>query len=86
LFKEKLIRSKKMKKTTKTIGATIILATAFGFNAFAEGDMQCPKTAAPCFVGNSDVNTKDPINIDTKAPDGWNILIINMLQKIGFLF
>ncbi len=75
-----------MKKTTKTIAATAILMTTMSFNAFADGDMQCPKTAAPCLVNGSGVDTKNPINIDPKESENLSLLIVKMLQTIGFPF
>ena len=37
-----------MKNLVKKTIATFILLTCLSLNAFADGEMQCPKAAAPC--------------------------------------
>lgn len=75
-----------MKKRTRKIAASAILITIMSFNAFADGDMQCPKTGAPCLADRSGTETKSPANIDTKGSENLSLLIVKMLKAIGFPF
>jgi hypothetical protein len=71
-----------MKNLVKNTIATLILLTCVSLNVFADGEMQCPKTAAPCLF-DSTTNTK----IDKKQElDFVNEIIIKMFSKFRFLF
>lgn len=75
-----------MKKTLKTIVASAILLTVLSLSTFADGNMQCPNSAAPCLVGSSNVEIKTPIALETNEQDILNTLIVKMIQTINFLF
>jgi hypothetical protein len=75
-----------MKKSIKKTVATIIILTFVSINAWAEGDMQCPKTAAPCLVETTLPDTKGVSNEKSQFTDDFAQVVLKMLRQISFLF
>lgn len=74
-----------MKNLVKNTIATLILLTCVSLNIFADGEMQCPRTAAPCLFDSTTNTTNTKIDKNQEL-DFVNEIIIKMFSKFRFLF
>lgn len=72
-----------MKNLVKITVATLILITAGTANILA-GDMQCPSSPVPCFVGTPTVDEKAPAETKKGAEAGG--IVFSLLERIYFYF